>query len=181
MTDREILEGLKKRDEEALLNLHNTYRSYCSSIICRFLEDKNQQEECLSDVWLALWENAEPILDLRAYLAKTARNTALHYLRKNSAQKRSAPLLLLDELSQCIPDPMGSMAIEGRALRELLERFLRSLSKTERCLFLRRYWYGYSLSELAEELGWQEAKVNSMLYRLRKKLKKALEKEGFFP
>jgi len=56
-------------------------------------------------------------------------------------------------------------------------RFLKGLSEEKRKLFLRRYWYGESVKELAEAFGYRESKVKSILFRLRKQLWRELKKE----
>ena len=45
-------------------------------------------------------------------------------------------------------------------------------------IFVRRYWYFYTISEIAAEYGFGESKVKMVLSRTRKKLKVYLEKEG---
>lgn len=174
----DIIELLERRDEEALVLLREKYSDYCYSILYRLLRDHGQAEEALSDVWLSIWNSIPPARParLRAYLAKTARNTALHYMEHGNAVKRKAVTVLLDELSECIPDPKW----EGdRELKQLLEEFLRSLSPEDRRLFLRRYWYGQTIEELAKEFGCSCSRVTGILFRARKKLKKYLEKEGY--
>ena len=47
-----------------------------------------------------------------------------------------------------------------------------------RAMFLRRYWYGESVAEVALALGCGEGKVKSSLFRSRKALRAFLEKEG---
>lgn len=180
MTDRQIIDLLRKKDQEALLHLQARYEAYCRKIAYLLLREEEAVGECLNDVWLSLWNSKEIPRDLKAYLAKITRNTALHQIRKNEAKKRSACTVLLDELAECVPDPLPQREADRQFLKELLNRFLLKLKKEERYVFLRRYWYGYTISELAEELTWQEAKVNSMLFRLRKRLKILLEKEGYW-
>ena len=65
----------------------------------------------------------------------------------------------------------------SRGLRELIVRFLGELSEEKRKLFLRRYWYGESVKELADAFGYRESKVKSILFRLRKQLWNELEKK----
>ena len=178
MTDEQIIDGLKRQEETALLCLQERYRAYCGSIALSLLRSEEEAQQCLNDLWLALWNSKEPIFNLKAYLAKATRNLALHSLQKDSAGKRSAQLLLLDELSQCIPDPLRETDVESWVLRELLQGFVQALSPEERYVFLGRYWYGYSIGELGQKLRWRENKVSSLLFRLRKRLKKSLEKEG---
>ena len=45
-------------------------------------------------------------------------------------------------------------------------------------MFLRRYWYGESLADIAAGLDCGEGKVKSALFRTRKALRAYLEKEG---
>ena len=103
----DIIELLERRSEQGIALLKEKYADYCYSIIYRLLQDREQAEEALNDVWLQIWNNIPPARPqcLRAYLAKTARNAALHYIRHNDAQKRNGVTLLLDELTECIPDP----------------------------------------------------------------------------
>lgn len=179
MTDAEIIKKLKKRDEEALVHLQREYENYCYHIAISFLEEEEAAMECVNEVYMAIWSCKEAPENLKAYLAKVTRNTALQYLRKNSAQKRAGRPVLLDELAQCLTDPKSGSDFEGRLLRGFLNDFVRSLPQEERYVFLQRYWYGLSIEELALNLSWREAKVKSMLFRIRKKLKKCLTKEGY--
>ena len=69
-------------------------------------------------------------------------------------------------------------ALDALALREALNRWLAGLPRRDRQLFVNRYFYVYSVPELAEKAGMSRENVNSTLYRLRKKLRDYLEKEG---
>ena len=64
------------------------------------------------------------------------------------------------------------------SLSETFNSFLGSLSKEQRVIFLKRYWYMHTVSEIADELHTSESKVKVTLCRTRKKLKKLLEREG---
>ena len=63
-------------------------------------------------------------------------------------------------------------------LAEAINRFLDGLPETDCQIFVRRYWYFQSLTDIADACGCSESKVKSMLYRTRKKLYTALEKEA---
>ena len=175
----DIIELLERRSELGLELLKENYTSYCYTIIYRLLQDHEQTEEALNDVWLQIWNSIPPARprQLRAYLAKTARNAALHYLRYNDAQKRSGATVLLDELAECIPDP--NWGRDTNDLKELLRNFVSGLEHEERQIFLRRYWYGADIREIAKDRGCTENRITGILFRTRKKLKKYLEKEGY--
>lgn len=78
----DIIELLERWDEQGLVLLKDKYSEYCYSIIYRLLRNHEQTEEALSDVWLRVWNSIPPARPqrFRACLAKTARNTALHYI-----------------------------------------------------------------------------------------------------
>ena len=150
----DIIELLERRDEQGLLLLQQQYRDYCYSIIYHLLRDYEQTEEAISDVWLQVWNripNVRPA-NLRSYLAKAARNTAIHYVKYNAAQKRCGMTVLLDELADCVPDPQWEC--DRESLKGLLRKFINDLRPEERNIFLRRYWYGDTVEELQEATGW---------------------------
>lgn len=174
----DIIELLERRDEQGLALLKEKYSDYCYGIIYRLLRDHEQTEEALSDLWLKIWNAIPPARParLRAYLAKTARNTAIHYIQHNDAQKRSGITVLLDELAECVPDPKWEGEYD---LKELLRSFVEALEPEEQRIFLRRYWYGATVQELAEAMHCTESRITGILYRIRKRLRKYLEKEGY--
>lgn len=177
----DIIELLERRDERALELLREHYESYCRSIVANLLQDEQQAEEALSDVWIQVWNSIPPARPrhLRAYLAKTARNIAINYIRHDSAAKRSGSTVVLDELAECIPDQRWEDRVQAGEVREMLNSFLRSLPAQERQVFLRRYWFGETVSRIARDFGCSESRITSLLHRLRKRLKKHLEQEGY--
>ena len=85
---------------------------------------------------------------------------------------------LLSELEDCIPS--GNTVweeIENKALSRLISDWLNTLPKEDRMLFVRRYWYGDSVKELASIIGTTPSKLASRMYRLRSSIKDILEKE----
>ena len=73
---------------------------------------------------------------------------------------------------------LNALGAELDELTKALEDFLKKQSKEKRRIFLLRYWYSFSIGEIAKELSQSESKVTSTLFRLRLKLKDYLEKEG---
>ena len=104
----------------------------------------------------------------------------INAVNKNHAQKRYAGMTaLLHELDECIPSPQTTeQALAEKELAKLIEQWLRSLSPEDRTLFMQRYWYGTPLQILAARQSTVPGKLSGRLYRLRRELKAALEKEG---
>ena len=69
--------------------------------------------------------------------------------------------------------------IESSLISDAINRFLGSLEKKKRIIFVRRYWYMSDIRSISGSLGMSEGSVNMTLSRLRAELKKFLEKEGF--
>ena len=120
---------------------------------------------------------------LATYLGKITRNLSLDRLKQLNAQKRGKGQveLALQELESCIPsaDDMDQIADEI-VLSDTINQFLRAQPRTERNIFVGRYWHLYSISDLAQAYGMRESKVASLLFRMRQKLKHYLEKEGIY-
>ena len=66
-----------------------------------------------------------------------------------------------------------------RGKNEYLTDLFRNLPEEKRYVFLRRYWYGESLSDIAENAKISETRVKNILAKLRKNLREELKKEGF--
>ena len=67
---------------------------------------------------------------------------------------------------------------EFKELNQYLNQFLKDLSREDRYLFMRRYWYGDKISDIAQHLNVTAHKASVRLFRLRQKLQDYLKKEG---
>ena len=86
----------------------------------------------------------------------------------------------LEELKDCVSDSdCVEEEIERQEVQKLLNDFLNKLPVTERRVFLCRYWYMDSIQTIAQQFGFSQSKVASMLHRTRAKLRTVLEKEGY--
>jgi len=86
---------------------------------------------------------------------------------------------LVLELEECVPAvPSAEEQWEAQEVARAVERWLQTLDEEERDLFLRRYWCGEAVKELAAGLGCSSNGLAQRLRRLRQSLRQALEKEG---
>ncbi|MBQ6153345.1 MAG: RNA polymerase sigma factor [Ruminococcus sp.] len=182
MNDKEIIALFFGRDEKAIEYTESQYRSYCYSIADKVLRNREDSEECLNDVWLAAWNSIPPNdpPSLSTYLGRITRNLSVKRLRDINRKKRGRELTVyLEELEEAIPTHSNvEEAIDNVLLKESLEQFLKKQSKINRSLFICRYFYLDGIGEIALRFGLTENTVKLRLFRLRKKLKEYLEKEG---
>ncbi len=180
MEDVRIIELYWARSQDAITQTKTKYGRLIFSIAMRILRVSEDALECENDTYLKAWNSMPPQRpdNLSAYLGKISRNLSLDRYEREHAQKRggSQVPLILDELEECIPSaPDGGMPLE---LRDLLNRFLESQTERARVLFVRRYWFGDSVKEIAEQYQLGESLVKMTLLRSRNALRALLEKEG---
>ncbi len=179
MEDRNIIKLFFARSEDALRATREKYGQLMGFIAGNILSDRRDAEECVSDVLFKLWNRIPPDdpENFKAYAAAVTRNLALDRLDAQKAARRGSGRTAecLDELAQCLPDKADFT--EELALRDALNGFLAGLNLETRQIFMKRYWYMYSVSEIAREMGAGESKVKMSLLRTRNALKSYLEKE----
>ena len=171
MEDAQIIDHFFRRDPEAIRAAQEKYEKRCLAAARHILPDARDAEECVSDVWLRLWNAIPPERprSLAAYITTVTRRLALDKCDYNrAAQRRSDLTVAFEELEGCLPAEDGAV----------LNGFLRKLTRQSRTYFIRRYWYGESIREIADSCGAGEEKVKSSLFRTRQRLRTVLEKEG---
>ncbi len=183
MEDKEIVSLYWARLEEAISETTKKYGRYCHYIAFQILQDESDAEEIVNDTWWKAWNTMPPNRPdpLKPYVGMITRQLSFNAYEAKTAHKRGGHLeIVLGELAECIPDTDSGQDIgESIALRDALDRFLWSLPAKTRIIFLHRYWYASSLSEIAREYGMTENHVGVLLFNTRKKLKDFLSKEGF--
>lgn len=183
MDDRKILELLWHRAEGAIDALAAKFGRRLHATAINILGDPRDAEEAVNDTYLAVWDAIPPARPdpLCAYVYQTGRNSALKLLRSRTAQKRNSGYdLSLEELAQVLPAGTLEEEIDARALGQAIDRFLDSLDSKDRVLFVRRYWFGDSVSTLAAQRYATPGSISVRLHRIRERLKDYLNKEGFW-
>ncbi len=181
MKDDDIVELYFARDEQAIAETDKKYGKLCRRIAHRITGDEYDADECVNDTYLGLWRAIPPTrpISLAAFAARIARNSAIGRLKYRKAAKRQCEALLsLSELEDIIPDTDGFENIDDREVGRWISDFLYGEAEETRIIFVRKYWYFDSVAQLAERYGYSEAKIKSVLFRTRNKLRVYLEEKG---
>lgn len=184
MDDSKIVNLYLARDEAALKQTAEKYGRCLRSLALHITDDLQTAEECENDTYMETWRSIpphEPRDYLYAFLARITRNISLNRCRYQKQLKRSAFISELStELEQCIFAPDDTdCKIDEIVLREMINGFLKTLTKENRNVFLRRYWYLDSIDAISKRFGISESKAKTMLFRSRNRLRNYLEKEGY--
>jgi len=179
MEDDKIVALYWRRDEAAIAESEGKYGRVLHSIAYAVLTSREDSEECVNDTYGKAWGSMPPQKpgSLLAFLGRITRNLSINRWHTNHAQKRDAGLLA--ELDECIPAAQTvESTISERELADIITTWLKSLPRQNRAAFLRRYWYGESVNDLALACGVTPNQMAGRMFRMRGKLRMALEKEG---
>ena len=182
MDDGIIVDQLWNGSEQGLDTLNRKYGKLMFSIARNILPNQEDARETVNDALLHIWDAIPPArpTDLMAYAAKAVRNLALNRFKHDHRQKRDGHAdALLSELEECLPDQVDiTTRIEGKETMEQINAFLYLQPQTARNLFIRRYFFGDGVEQLARDFDLTRQQVSDRLYQTRKKLKAYLIKEG---
>lgn len=182
--DAAIIRLYLQRKDEAVEESRKKYGADCLRLAEKIIGNREDGEECVNDTWLRAWNSIPPHrpISLRMYLLKLTRRAACDFCRKRHAQKRSNGVMptAIEELAECLAgsEDAESVLME-KELGERINAFVRDLPQREGNVFLRRYFFGETVEEIAEAYGMRRNHVAVSLHRSREKLRKLLEKEGY--
>lgn len=182
LEDSKIIKLFFERSDQAIIELSNKYGAVCSKIAFNILGNKQDVEECVNDAYFGAWntippQNPSPLL---SYVCRIVRNLAVKRYHTNTAVKRNSIYdVALDELEDCFPSSVSvEEGFNAKETASIIDGFLKTLDKKNRIIFVRRYWYSDSISDLAELFQTSSHNISVRLSRTREKLKKHLIKEG---
>lgn len=182
MDDQIIVELYWERKEEAIRETAMKYGGLCAYISRNILFSREDCEECVNDTYFAVWNaipKERPSI-FSAFISRITRNLALKKYEYLSAAKRNpGAVASLEELGDCVSGAESvESEMEKRHIESTISRFLWQQNDEKRNVFIRRYWYFDSVESICKSTGFSQAKVKSMLYEMRQKLRKTLESEG---
>ncbi len=183
MNDEIIVDLYLTKDENAITRTKEIYGKKLNLLSLNIVRSQEDADECESDTYLKAWNSIppqKPKTYLFSFLAKITRNLSINTYNKYHTNKRFAHIVeLTREMEECLPNPNDEeMIISESELMKSVNNFLFSLNQLERELFIKRYWYAFSINDLSVSYKFTQSKVKSMLMRTRNKMKKHFESEG---
>ena len=182
MEDEMIINLFYERSEQAINELSAKYGKLAQGICANILKNLSDAEECVNDSLFTAWNSIPPTRpsSLKAYFVSVARNKALDKYRYNTSGKRdSLGNEPLDELAECLISETSVEAdCEADELAAAVNAFLGTQKKTDRQMFVCRYYLSDSVQDIAERLNMKPPVVSLRLHRMRDRLRKYLEKEN---
>lgn len=181
MDDLTIIKLYFARDEKAIKETDLKYGRLCFNVSINILGNNDDSQECVNDTYLNVWNAIPPTRpnNFMAFICKIARNLSLTRLKYNNRLKRSGDTeISFTELENILPDNKIMSDFNDEDIGKLISKFLKSEKSDSRAVFIRKYWFFDSISDIASRYSFSESKVKNMLYHSRNKLRVFLIKEG---
>ena len=184
LADDEIVELYWLRDETAIQATDAKYKKHLMAIAYNIVHDTRDCEECLNDTYLGAWNAIPPARPtaLRAFLTTLMRRIAInrYYSNQRVSQVPSEMTVALSEIEAFADDGTDTeQALDALRLGQVISRYLRTLDKRQRYIFMSRYYAANTVDSIAAALRISRSTVNKQLAWMRKSLKQALESEGY--
>ncbi|MEG0051168.1 MAG: sigma-70 family RNA polymerase sigma factor [Terrisporobacter sp.] len=172
MKDKLIIKYIKKCNQKGMEMLIDNYNGLLTSIIRTHLKPlTNYEEECISDVLFAIWENIEGFNEkessFKNWICAIAKYKAIDYKRKyicKISEELDPNLFYIDE------------NLYKLEIQEEIDELLSSLNDKDKELFRRYYLNGDKLEEIAIDNSTNVSNLHSRLSRGRKKIIKSILK-----
>lgn len=178
MMDEKIIELFFNRSEKAINELDKKYGKVFYKISNNILNDRLDAEECVSDSYLGTWNAIPPAHPnpLLTFVCKIVRNISVkRYYAKTAMKRNSIYDVAMSEVTNYIISPDSvEEEVDAKELARIIESFLDTLTKENRVIFIRRYWFSDSYGEIAKRVGISEKNVSVRLTRIRKQMREYL-------
>ncbi len=174
----EWMRRIQEGDEEALRNLYRTYKSLIFGLLLSILNNRQEAEDCLQEVFTQVWENADRFNPERgkpySFIVTMARNKAIDRTRSKGYKNQQRQNYTINDFTM-VPvgaenSPFEDATRTDRANR--LRRALTELSDKERRVIRMAYFGGLTQSEIAERTG---IPLGTVKYRTRQGMIKLRE------
>lgn len=185
VTDRVLVEQLKKGSMEAFEEIVSRYESKLYNLALRFTRNQEDAEEVLQDVFSTVYQKIDSFQGKSAFSSWMYRitvNAAFMKLRKRKQRpaisiEDLAPMLRQKYVEQRMDRSSHSDAISmNRELRDVLQMAINKLPAQYRAVFVLRDVDGLSNQEAGEILELSIPAVKSRLHRSRLMLRRRLQR-----
>lgn len=175
---RQLIQRLKQRDPDAMMELYDCYSRLLYSIVLRAVNNAGVAEDITQEVFLRIWNRVQTFDEnkgnLEGWLITVARNRAFDYLRaiRNAPDTSSVNFAELEQSSLFVsgrPDS-SDRQVAVRSVQEAL----RNLTHDQRQVIELTHFEGMTQTEIAGQLNKPLGTVKGLARSALKVLRAAL-------
>lgn len=185
IADNDIVELYWQRSEKAIDYTYQKYGMLCLSISESILNNRFDAEECLDDMYIAVWNTIPPHKpeSLKFYVCKLIRRISINKVKFNNAEKRGKmKTVSFEEIEEELGHEFADESVtdDDSRLSEIINEYLASLPQKRRTVLILRYWHSMSLMDISKKMGMNINTVKSILSRELQNMKKYFIREGVY-
>jgi len=174
ITEKNFVAQLRRGNEKALEYVAEAYGGLILTVLRRQLASlPEQQQECVNDVLLAIWQNIDHYDEARStfanWVAGICRYKAIDCRRQWLKRLQEQPL----ETAETVADPRCNAALLEQEIFEEVAQMLSCLKESDQILFRQLFVEELPVATVAENLGVSRDAVYNRVSRGRKQLRKA--------
>lgn len=182
--DVELLKAVARKDEPALARLYDRYRQVLFGLMMRILNNREEAEDVLQEVFIQVWRRAADFDESRGrpftWLVTLARSRAIDRLRSLAARERVAAAGSLEGSEDTSDAASDAFRSEQRGLVNFA---LAQLPEEQKNPLMLAYFEGLTQSEIAARLGTPlgtvKTRMRTGLMKLRELLSGKSQSFGF--
>ncbi|MBE6053413.1 MAG: sigma-70 family RNA polymerase sigma factor [Clostridium sartagoforme] len=169
-----FIHNLKKNNPKALDYIIDSYSGLVNTIVTKALialEDRGLIEECISDVFISVWENRNKFngdkINFKSWISAISKYKSIDYFRKHLKDKNT------EEFNFNIPDKrdIEEEYISSLEVKKLID-IITSYEEPDKSIFIRKFILGESSSEISRAIGLSINNINTRVFRGRQRIKK---------
>ena len=175
--EKRMIKKIRKKDTKGLDYIINTYSKKVYFLVNKIigLYGKEEVEECVSDVFFAVWNDIEQYDEKRgefsSFIFMKTKYKAMDYKRKLDKKQ-----LVVEELQEDISNTMTTeeVVLNKESNSEII-KIINNFKEPDKTYFHLRYFMYYKIEDIAEKYKTTRSSVENRLYRCRLKIKEVLE------
>lgn len=175
-SESELISEIKRHNEQAFDDLIREYTKpvyYLTYNILGIGNSREDIEECVSDVFVEVWERIDEFDGRRGNFRKWILMLTKYRALTCKRRLEKHPVEYLDDDTQrALADP--SSPILDRETQQVILQIVKTFNDVDRQLFIRRYFLDEPVSLLMESMGMTRSAIDNRLSRSRNKIKEAL-------
>lgn len=155
------------------------YSNYVKTIIRNsYINLSNEDvKEVVIDVFLTLWRNQDKLdinKSMSSYISGVTKNLIKYKYRQSKEN------LNIEEYEENLVEVSNmEVILSHNEKRNIITEELKKVKKEDSEIFIEYYYDDRSVKEISKIFNMSESKIKSKLFRVRKRLKKALKKRGY--
>ena len=178
MTEKELIEGLIRKDDHCFRELVDKYQSLVLNTCFGFLHERSDAEDITQEVFIEVYfsiHKFKQTAKLSTWLYRIAVNKSLNYLRRNKRRQIFVTIesFLTNQWSSKMNDS-GEVDDIQQKKEYLLHKTIDSLPKNQKTAFILHKFEKVSYKEIAEIMDLSLSSIEGLVHRANRNIRKTL-------